>query len=158
MSSGLTNREIVPFALADSGSRWHVRAFDRRKGEFRDFVLTRIADARVYELLAPKFQLFEGVFGASDEVLGAIGSGVDFERRIADIYQNCREPAEIKSSFEQLQLDLSGEINEAMVWSPPVPPTVSRCPKKTQKSCCACPRPCSQRDCSTRPTPTCWPT
>lgn len=73
------------------------------------------ADARVYELLSQKFQLFEGVFGASDEVLGAIGSGVDFERRIAEIYQNCREPAEIKSSFEQLQLDLSGEINEAMV-------------------------------------------
>ncbi len=73
------------------------------------------ADARVYELLAQKFQLFEGVFGASDEVLGAIGSGVDFERRIADIYQNCRDPQAIKSSFEQLQLDLSGEINEAMV-------------------------------------------
>ncbi|CAK7008073.1 SNF2-related protein [Saezia sanguinis] len=73
------------------------------------------ADARVYELLAKKFQLFEGVFGASDEVLGVIGSGVDFERRIAEIYQNCREPAEIKASFEQLQLDLSSEINEAMV-------------------------------------------
>lgn len=73
------------------------------------------ADARVYELLAQKFQLFEGVFGASDEVLGAIGSGVDFERRIADIYQNCRDPEAIKSSFEQLQLDLSGEINEVMV-------------------------------------------
>ncbi|HDR9202677.1 TPA: DEAD/DEAH box helicase [Burkholderia vietnamiensis] len=73
------------------------------------------ADARVYELLAQKFQLFEGVFGASDEVLGAIGSGVDFERRIAEIYQNCRDPDAIKASFEQLQLDLSGEINEAMV-------------------------------------------
>lgn len=73
------------------------------------------ADARVYELLAQKFQLFEGVFGASDEVLGAIGSGVDFERRIAEIYQNCRDPEEIKTSFEQLQRDLSGEINEAMV-------------------------------------------
>jgi superfamily II DNA or RNA helicase len=73
------------------------------------------ADARVYELLAQKFQLFEGVFGASDEVLGAIGSGVDFEWRIADIYQNCRDSDAIKASFEQLQLDLSGEINEAMV-------------------------------------------
>ena len=73
------------------------------------------ADARVYELLAQKFQLFEGVFGASDEVLGAIGSGMDFERRIADIYQNCRDPAAINASFEQLQLDLSGEISEAMV-------------------------------------------
>jgi len=73
------------------------------------------ADRRVYELLEQKFQLFDGVFGASDEVLGAIGSGLDFERRIADIYQNCRDTSEIKASFEQLQLDLSGEINEAMV-------------------------------------------
>ncbi len=73
------------------------------------------ADARVYELLAQKFQLFEGVFGASDEVLGAIGSGVDFERRIAEIYQDCSKPDEIKARFEQLRLDLSGEISEAMV-------------------------------------------
>lgn len=77
--------------------------------------LSNEVDKRVYELLAQKFQLFEGVFGASDEVLGAIGSGVDFERRIADIYQNCRDPEEIKSSFEQLRLDLSGEIGDAMV-------------------------------------------
>ncbi|WP_223511338.1 SNF2-related protein [Pseudomonas sp. GL-B-19] len=77
--------------------------------------LSNAADARVYQLLAEKFELFEGVFGASDEVLGAIGSGVDFERRIADIYQNCREPEAIYASFTQLQVDLSGEINEAMV-------------------------------------------
>lgn len=47
LSSGLTTREIVPFALADNGQRWHVRAFDRRSGEFRDFVLGRVADARL---------------------------------------------------------------------------------------------------------------
>lgn len=47
LSSGLTTREIVPFALADSGQRWHVRAFDRKSGEFRDFILGRIADARL---------------------------------------------------------------------------------------------------------------
>jgi len=92
-----------------------------RYGQKHDVVVVNFvdrsneADARVYQLLDQKFQLFEGVFGASDEVLGAIGSGVDFERRIADIYQNCRNPNEIKASFEQLQLDLSGEINEAMV-------------------------------------------
>jgi superfamily II DNA or RNA helicase len=92
-----------------------------RYGQKHDVVVVNFvdrsneADARVYELLAQKFQLFEGVFGASDEVLGAIGSGIDFERRIADIYQNCRNPSEIKASFEQLQLDLSGEISEAMV-------------------------------------------
>ncbi len=47
LSSGLTTREIVPFALADSGLRWHVRAYDRRTGEFRDFVLGRFDDARI---------------------------------------------------------------------------------------------------------------
>lgn len=47
LSSGLTTREIVPFALADSGLRWHVRAFDRRTREFRDFVLGRLDDARL---------------------------------------------------------------------------------------------------------------
>ena len=46
LTSGLTSREILPFALADNGSRWHVRAYDRRSSEFRDFVLARIADAR----------------------------------------------------------------------------------------------------------------
>lgn len=42
MSSGQSERVIVPFALVDTGLRWHVRAFDRKSGEFRDFVLTRI--------------------------------------------------------------------------------------------------------------------
>jgi adenine-specific DNA-methyltransferase len=68
----------------------------------------------VFELLSEKFQLFEGVFGASDEVLGAIESGVDFEKRIGDIYQRCRKHEEIKVAFDQLQLELSLEINEAM--------------------------------------------
>lgn len=72
------------------------------------------ADARVFELLAKKFLLFEGVFGASDEVLGAIESGVDFEKRIAEIYQRCRTPQEIKAAFDQLQLELSAQINDSM--------------------------------------------
>ena len=72
------------------------------------------ADLRVFELLSEKFKLFEGVFGASDEVLGAIESGVDFEKRIAAIYQQCRQPDEIQKAFDQLQRELSLEINEAM--------------------------------------------
>lgn len=72
------------------------------------------ADQRVFELLSEKFQLFDGIFGSSDEVLGAIESGVDFEKRIADIYQRCRHQKEIKAAFDQLQLELSLEINEAM--------------------------------------------
>lgn len=42
LSSGCTEREIVPFALIDNGLRWHVRAFDRESQEFLDFVITRI--------------------------------------------------------------------------------------------------------------------
>ena len=42
MTSGESERVIVPFALVDTGLRWHVRAFDRKSGEFRDFVITRI--------------------------------------------------------------------------------------------------------------------
>ena len=72
------------------------------------------ADLRVYQLLDEKFSLFKGVFGSSDEVLGAIESGVDFEKRIAAIYQDCRRPEEIKTAFDQLQLELNFEINEAM--------------------------------------------
>jgi len=43
VSSGESSREIVPFALLDTGLRWHVRAFDRKSQTFRDFVLTRIS-------------------------------------------------------------------------------------------------------------------
>jgi predicted DNA-binding transcriptional regulator YafY len=47
VSDGLTTREVVPFALADVGNRWLVRAFDRRERAFRHFVLPRIVDARM---------------------------------------------------------------------------------------------------------------
>lgn len=72
------------------------------------------ADQRVYELLSEKFKLFEGVFGSSDEVIGAVGSGVDFEKRVADIYQRCRSSAEIRAAFDELQASLSAEIDAAM--------------------------------------------
>jgi len=70
------------------------------------------ADLRVYELLAEKFQLFNGVFGASDEVLGAVESGVDFEKRIAAIYQQCRTQEQIQFEFDQLQRELESEISQ----------------------------------------------
>ncbi|MBS0184703.1 MAG: DEAD/DEAH box helicase [Nitrospira sp.] len=70
------------------------------------------ADLRVYQLLDEKFRLFNGVFGASDEVLGAVESGVDFEKRIAGIYQKCRTPEQIQFEFDALQRDLEAEIAE----------------------------------------------
>lgn len=72
------------------------------------------ADVRVYELLRDKFQLFNGVFGASDEVLGSIENGVDFEKRIARIYQECRTTKQIEEAFNELQSELEVNISDAM--------------------------------------------
>jgi len=70
------------------------------------------ADVRVYELLRDKFQLFNGVFGASDEVLGSIENGLDFEKRIAKIYQECRTVEEINREFDILKDELKDDIEE----------------------------------------------
>lgn len=72
------------------------------------------ADQRVYELLKDKFKLFDGVFGASDEVLGSIESGIDFEKRIANIYQECRTTGQIEIAFNQLQSDLEANISDEL--------------------------------------------
>lgn len=71
------------------------------------------AEARIHQLLEQKFKLFEGVFGSSDEVLGAIESGVDIERRILDIVQSCRTNDEINAAFDRLQAEFSVEIDES---------------------------------------------
>jgi superfamily II DNA or RNA helicase len=71
------------------------------------------AEERIVQLLDSKFRLFEGVFGSSDEVLGAIESGVDIERRILDIVQSCRGDVQINAAFDALQLELALEIDEA---------------------------------------------
>jgi hypothetical protein len=72
------------------------------------------ADQRVLELLQDKFHLFDGVFGASDQVLGQIESGMDFEKRIAEIYDRCRTPADIDSAFAQLRTELDADIQARM--------------------------------------------
>lgn len=71
------------------------------------------AEERIVQLLDQKFKLFEGVFGSSDEVLGAIESGVDIERRILDIVQSCRTNDQINEAFDALQTEFSVEIDEA---------------------------------------------
>ena len=72
------------------------------------------ADKRVYELLQHKFNLFSGVFGASDEILGSIESGIDFERKVLDIYQQCRTSEEIEQAFSDLQKELDEQIQAKM--------------------------------------------
>lgn len=89
-----------------------------RYGQKHDVVVVNFlnvknaADQRVYELLDSKFRLFDGVFGSSDEVLGSIGNGMDFEKRIAQIYNDCRTIEEIKKAFDSLQEELKPEISE----------------------------------------------
>ena len=75
----------------------------------------KAADRRVYELLKKKFKLFNGVLGASDEILGAIESGIDFEKRILNIYQNCKTPEEIQKGFDDLQYEFADKIEETML-------------------------------------------
>jgi len=91
-----------------------------RYGQQHDVVVVNFlnrrneADQRVFDLLSEKFRLFDGVFGSSDEVLGALESGVDIERRIADVYQRCRTPQEIVRAFDELQSQLTDQIEHRM--------------------------------------------
>jgi excisionase family DNA binding protein len=73
------------------------------------------AEQRIHQLLDLKFNLFKGVFGASDEVLGVIERGVDIERRIFQIVQNARSETEIDAAFDKLQEELQAQINEQML-------------------------------------------
>lgn len=92
-----------------------------RYGQKHDVVVVNFlnkrnaADQRVYELLAQKFKLFSGVFGASDEVLGALESGVDLEKRIAKVYQECRTSDEIQRAFDVLQAELDAQVTSRLM-------------------------------------------
>ena len=89
-----------------------------RYGQKHDVVVVNFvnqsnaADRRVYELLNSKFNLFDGVFGSSDEVLGAMDSNLNFENRLLSIYQNCRTEEEINMAFDELQRELESIIDE----------------------------------------------
>lgn len=91
-----------------------------RYGQKRDVLVINMvnrsnaAEARLYDLLEQKLQLFDGVFGASDEVLGALDSGVDFERRVLDIYQSCRGEHEIDAAFNALRAEMETKISARM--------------------------------------------
>lgn len=72
------------------------------------------ADQRVYQLLSEKFKLFDGVFGSSDEVLGALESGIDIEKQIAQVYQKCSTPEQIQFAFDELQKNLEDKVQSGL--------------------------------------------
>ncbi len=91
-----------------------------RYGQQHDVVVVNflsqdnVADRRVQELLQQKFSLFDGLFGASDEVLGVIEEGVDFEKRVLAILKTCRTDEEIETAFDVLQRELETTIAQKM--------------------------------------------
>lgn len=91
-----------------------------RYGQQHDVVVVNflsqdnLADRRVQALLQQKFSLFDGLFGASDDVLGTIEDGIDFESRVLAIFKSCRTEEEIEKAFDELQRELEDTINAKM--------------------------------------------
>lgn len=89
-----------------------------RYGQKHDVVVVNFlnkanaADCRVYDLLASKFNLFDGVFGCSDEIWGSIYSSFDIEDKLNQIYRKCRTEKEINDAFDELQKELENVISE----------------------------------------------
>ncbi|MCC7381359.1 MAG: DEAD/DEAH box helicase family protein [Deltaproteobacteria bacterium] len=91
-----------------------------RYGQVRDVVVLNFlasenaAEARLYELLSKKLELFDGVFGATDEPLGALGNGAEFERRVFEILDSCRSEGAIQGAFDALQAEVEAQISSKM--------------------------------------------
>lgn len=73
-----------------------------------------IADKRIYEILSNKFELFKGVFGASDRAIGLLESGADFEKRVSHIYQECKTSKDFTKEFTSLERELDRKRNKKM--------------------------------------------
>ena len=73
-----------------------------------------LAEQRILELLDEKFHLFSSIFGASDEVLGAIEDGLDFEKTISNILNSSRSDQEIDKAFKLLEEQYATEISAEM--------------------------------------------
>jgi|SRR5680860_229318 len=72
------------------------------------------AEARIYQLLDEKFRLFDGVFGSSDEILGTIEKGVDFEKKVLEIVQSARDDAQVQYEFDLLTDAIQDDIDADM--------------------------------------------
>ncbi len=73
-----------------------------------------VAERRVLQLLQDKFKLFSEVFGSSDEVLGSIEDGFDFEKAVGEILSHCRTEQELEDAFAELEAKHASEISVGM--------------------------------------------
>ena len=77
--------------------------------------LDNLAEQRLLELLTDKLKIFNRVLGSSDSTLGQTQGGKRFERRIGDIFLQCRTPEEINREFEAIEVtpvDLDDTIKQ----------------------------------------------
>lgn len=88
-----------------------------RYGQKNDVVVINLlntqnyADKRVYEILSKKFELFEGVFGASDKAIGLLENGFNFEKRVTQIYQDCSSAKDFTKEFSSLEKEIDRKKN-----------------------------------------------
>ena len=88
-----------------------------RYGQKNDVVVVNFlnqrnkADQQVFHILNKKLNLFEGVFGASDQVLGAIEDDLDIEKTIYELYQNCRPGTDIDQQFKAFREKFSSQLD-----------------------------------------------
>ena len=59
LTSGPSTKTLCPLALADTGLRWHLRAYDRKRRRFADFALTRIVKAKSIDQAIPTEEQIE---------------------------------------------------------------------------------------------------
>lgn len=71
------------------------------------------ADKRVYEILQKKFQLFDGIFGASDEALGLLSGEMNFEKEVLAIYQECDTRTDFTKRFDKLGRKIDAKKSKA---------------------------------------------
>ena len=69
------------------------------------------AEARIHQLLEQKLHLFDGVFGSSDEVLGILTDGIDFEKEVLRIMQKCRSDEQADREFDELTARIQDSID-----------------------------------------------
>jgi hypothetical protein len=59
VASGASTKTLSPLALADTGLRWHLRAYDCERERFADFSLTRIVKAKNLNKAIPEAEKIE---------------------------------------------------------------------------------------------------
>jgi len=96
-----------PMKIEQRIGRCHRFGQDRDVWVYNLLNMENSADKRVYEILETKFNLFKGVFGASDEALGLLQSGTNFEKKVMEIYEHCRTANEFKREFDRLEREIS---------------------------------------------------